>query len=367
MAKVLMACVGGFLGAGKTTALVGAARELMGRGLRVGIITNDQGNNLVDTEVVRGLGFPAEEIAGGCFCCRFDEFVVHAERICEQHDPQVIFAEAVGSCTDLAATVYAPLRRFYAGRFDLAPLSIAVEPDRLKRFFQQAESGFPDSVGYLFEKQLAEADLILLNKGELIDPLESDGILQSIEERVGRIPVHLMSAREGWGIVEWVDRLLAGHASGQRILEIDYETYGKAEACLAWLNATVDAAYPAPFHPRDVGECLIANIQQRCSNAQAAIAHLKILIATANGSARIAVTEDRSAPQWSGEVEFALVEEASVVINARVSSSAELLREIVEAALTRTGNDTGVRFTVQDLQAFLPSAPKPRYRMQAQD
>lgn len=253
MTKVLMACVGGFLGAGKTTALVGAAQELMARGLRVGIITNDQGNNLVDTEVMRSLSFPAEEIAGGCFCCRFDEFVVQAERICEQHDPQVIFAEAVGSCADLAATVYAPLRRFYAGRFDLAPLSIVVEPHRLKRFFQQAESGFPDSVGYLFEKQLAEADLILLNKGDLIGQEENDGIIQSIEDRVGRIPVHLMSAREGWGVAEWVDRLLAGHIAGQRILEIDYDTYGQAEACLAWLNATVDAVSPAPFHPRDLG------------------------------------------------------------------------------------------------------------------
>jgi G3E family GTPase len=44
--KVITACVGGFLGAGKTTALVAAARELIRRGLRVGIITNDQGGSL---------------------------------------------------------------------------------------------------------------------------------------------------------------------------------------------------------------------------------------------------------------------------------------------------------------------------------
>ena len=133
-AKVLIACVGGFLGAGKTTALVRAARELMRRGLRVGVITNDQGDALVDTEVMRGFGLPTEEITGGCFCCKFDELVDHAQRLLDQAQPDVILAEAVGSCADLSATVYQPLRRYYADQFDLAPLSIFVEPSRLRAF-----------------------------------------------------------------------------------------------------------------------------------------------------------------------------------------------------------------------------------------
>jgi G3E family GTPase len=41
--------VGGFLGSGKTTAILAAARELISQGKSVGIITNDQGKYLVDT------------------------------------------------------------------------------------------------------------------------------------------------------------------------------------------------------------------------------------------------------------------------------------------------------------------------------
>ena len=41
--------VGGFLGSGKTTAIIAAARQLISRGQTVGIITNDQGKFLVDT------------------------------------------------------------------------------------------------------------------------------------------------------------------------------------------------------------------------------------------------------------------------------------------------------------------------------
>lgn len=40
---------GGFLGAGKTTAVGKLAGRLTEKGLRVGLITNDQGRNLVDT------------------------------------------------------------------------------------------------------------------------------------------------------------------------------------------------------------------------------------------------------------------------------------------------------------------------------
>ena len=44
--------VGGFLGAGKTTAILNVAETLRRRGLRVGLITNDQSYGLVDTAML---------------------------------------------------------------------------------------------------------------------------------------------------------------------------------------------------------------------------------------------------------------------------------------------------------------------------
>ena len=67
--------IGGFLGAGKTTAVGKLAKRLADQGLRVGLITNDQGRNLVDTAMLRSQGFATEEIPGGCFCCRFNSLV----------------------------------------------------------------------------------------------------------------------------------------------------------------------------------------------------------------------------------------------------------------------------------------------------
>ena len=43
--------IGGFLGAGKTTAVAAVAQHFAAQGLRVGLITNDQGSELVDTTI----------------------------------------------------------------------------------------------------------------------------------------------------------------------------------------------------------------------------------------------------------------------------------------------------------------------------
>src|SRR4030095_1999218 len=103
--------IGGFLGAGKTTAVSKLARHLTGQGLRVGLITNDQGSELVDTAMLASHGFPVEEISGGCFCCRFHSLIEAAKKLSTKNRPEVFIAEPGGSCTDLVATVTYPLRR----------------------------------------------------------------------------------------------------------------------------------------------------------------------------------------------------------------------------------------------------------------
>src|SRR4026207_1588659 len=115
--------IGGFLGAGKTTSVARLARRLTDQGLRVGLITNDQGSELVDTAMLRSRGFATEEIAGGCFCCRFNSLLDAAKNLNDETRPDVFIAEPVGSCTDLVATVTYPLRRMYPEGFSIAPLS----------------------------------------------------------------------------------------------------------------------------------------------------------------------------------------------------------------------------------------------------
>src|SRR5437868_1162733 len=153
--------IGGFLGAGKTTAVARLARRLTDQGLRVGLITNDQGSQLVDTALLGSRGFSVEEIPGGCFCCRFNSLVEAARRLSKETRPDVFVAEPVGSCTDLVATVTYPLRRIYGDSFSIAPLSVLIDPIRALRIFGLEMGGsFSEKVTYIYEKRLQEANIM---------------------------------------------------------------------------------------------------------------------------------------------------------------------------------------------------------------
>ncbi len=106
---MVLALTGGFLGSGKTTAIVNACMELISRGKKVVVVTNDQGNQQVDSAFVQAMGVMVREVSNGCFCCQYNELESHLETLTESEHPDVIFAESVGSCTDLIATIVKPL------------------------------------------------------------------------------------------------------------------------------------------------------------------------------------------------------------------------------------------------------------------
>src|SRR5271168_1248320 len=126
--KPWIVVVGGFLGAGKTTLLLAAARELKERGLRSAVVMNDQGDALVDTQSASIQEIPHGEVTGGCFCCRFSD-LVHVLDDLRAFSPDVIFAEPVGSCTDISATTLQPLHDF-SNRYRLGPFTVLVDPQR---------------------------------------------------------------------------------------------------------------------------------------------------------------------------------------------------------------------------------------------
>jgi len=83
MHKTRVILIGGFLGAGKTTLVAKATEQLIRQGKRVGLITNDQAANLVDTAILKEAVDAVQEVAGGCFCCRFDDLMTAMNRLVE--------------------------------------------------------------------------------------------------------------------------------------------------------------------------------------------------------------------------------------------------------------------------------------------
>src|SRR5580700_7410571 len=154
MTAIRFIMLGGFLGAGKTTAMARLARHYTARGQRVGLVTNDQAQDLVDTHSLREQGFPVAEVAGACFCCKFDDLIAKVGTLQESQRPDVILAEPVGSCTDLVATVVQPLRDLYGARFSVAPYPVLFKPSHgLKILRNEPGAGFSPKAAYIFRKQ----------------------------------------------------------------------------------------------------------------------------------------------------------------------------------------------------------------------
>src|SRR5262245_28843656 len=171
MQRIRFVMVGGFLGAGKTTTLARLARFYMGRGQRVGVVTNDQAEDLVDTHSLREQGFPVQEVAGACFCCRFDDLMGKVQQLETSERSDVILDEPVGSCTDLVATVVQPLKDLYGNRFSVAPYAVLFKPSHGLGILRNEGGGFSPKAAYIFRKQLEEADAILINR---LDELTSE-------------------------------------------------------------------------------------------------------------------------------------------------------------------------------------------------
>ena len=279
--------IGGFLGAGKTTLILAAARELQRRGLRAGAILNDQGLDLVDTRLAAAHGIDTDQVAGGCFCCRFSDLVSAAFRL-REHAPHVIFAEAVGSCTDISATTLQPLKLSYGGEFRVAPYSVLVDPERAQAF--AAGDGRPDWF-FLFRNQIDEADLICFTKADRNSQFPA----------LRGAPLRYLSAVTGQGVSEWLDEILGGEVpAGGRILDVDYERYTRAEAALAWLNCRAVVRLETPLSPALVVGPLLEGLDAALSAAALEIAHLKIMDDTPSGYLKAAITGNREEPSVQG-------------------------------------------------------------------
>ena len=238
MSKIRFILLGGFLGAGKTTTIARLARAYRHEGKNVGIVTNDQAADLVDTHNLRAQGFDVGEVAGACFCCHFDDLTKAVEQLETTQRPDVILAEPVGSCADLVATVIQPLQRLFGEKFDVAPYGVILKPSHGRKILRnEAKAGFSPKAAYIFRKQLDEADFIIVNRIDQMAPAEVDELVELISAAIPGVPVLRLSALTGEGFDECLQMLDQDGTYGRRILDIDYDVYAEGEAELGWLNS----------------------------------------------------------------------------------------------------------------------------------
>jgi CobW/HypB/UreG, nucleotide-binding domain len=339
--------IGGFLGAGKTNLILAAARILQGRGIKSAAILNDQGSELADTRWVRSRGVQVDEVLGGCFCCLFSEMVDAAERL-RARSAEVIFAEAVGSCTDISATTLQPLKLYHKDSFRLAPYTVLVDPARAE---QMSGTDPNTDFAFLFEKQVEEADLICFTKSDLF---------AGFRPRQMIAPVRFLSSVTGHGVEAWLDEVLAGtSSSGTKLLDIDYQHYARAEARLAWLNCRTSLTLESPISPPVLIGPLLDDLGASLTEGRLQIAHLKIVDDTASGFLKASIIRNGDDPALQGDLAASPELVHDLLLNIRAAGEPTVLQSLVERHLFNLPG----KLEIRSMQCFRPSPPAPEYRM----
>jgi G3E family GTPase len=200
-----MRCIAftGFLGSGKTTAILTVAQALGARDERVAIVENERGAIGVDGPYLEAQGLGVREISDTCICCDIQSNLGHTVRLLESlYQPTWVLVEASGVAhpDELANTIED--EAIDGAEWSMVGLIDAVRFGRL----------WPDigGLGYLLRWQVERADVVLLSKPDAVDAAQLETTLATLREirpDVAIVPIVLSQPGAGQEIVSALEAL----------------------------------------------------------------------------------------------------------------------------------------------------------------
>jgi G3E family GTPase len=161
-----LALITGSLGSGKTTLLKRIIRAYENK---LAVLINEFGEIGIDGRVIKGEHTRLIELAGGCVCCELTgEFVAAVNELLDKYQPDMIVLEATG-VAEADALVYEVEDDLPRVRLDCVICIVD----------GWAGIRYPQ-VGYVSRGQLQQADIILINKSDLITPGQIDEVTEQV-------------------------------------------------------------------------------------------------------------------------------------------------------------------------------------------
>ena len=169
MLRTPITLITGPLGSGKTTLL---RHILATHPAKIAIVMNEFGEIAIDTKVIEGKNVRIAELGGGCVCCSLlGEFEAAVTEIIKKVEPEVIVVETTG-LAEPEALVFNIQEALPQCRLD-GVVSV-IDADMLIRF---------PELGHTTRLQIEGADILLLNKVDLVDAKQ----IESLETKLGEI------------------------------------------------------------------------------------------------------------------------------------------------------------------------------------
>ncbi|MGV8085441.1 MAG: CobW family GTP-binding protein [Candidatus Bilamarchaeum sp.] len=214
--KIPLTIITGYLGAGKTTLLRNISKE---NKMKIAILMNEFGEIAIDSKVVKGKNIQMTELAGGCVCCSLSgEFEAAIAEIIEAVNPQWIVVETTG-VAEPASLAYDVVENIESVKLDA--IITVVDLDSMLRF---------PNLGHTGREQIELADMIILNKTDLIGQDDIEKIEENIKNINNR--AHLIRAKNceiDLNVVFGLDRQRAVVTHKSHKVEYDYFDYSTKE------------------------------------------------------------------------------------------------------------------------------------------
>jgi hypothetical protein len=240
-----------------------------------------------------------------------------------------------------------------------------VDPVRASRLLGlDAGRSFSEKVIYVYDRQLAEADFIVINKIDQLDTSKLQELRDALARKYPQAEILQVSARNGDGLVEWFERIMQGPMPLVAAPDVDYEIYAEGEALLGWMNATVQISSSPEFD----GNLALEQIAELIASAilECDIAHLKMTLTPDVGVGDIGVL-NLVRNDMKAELAHSLkdpLDSGELIINLRAEGDPAKLHAAALAGLEAwTTAESGRRAEIRHSENFRPAKPTPTHRM----
>ena len=198
----------GFLGSGKTTTMMSLTNHYG----KAAMISNDLGGSgLADNRFARLRKCNASELAGECICYQTENLVARLNDLFDD-GCELVISDIPGFGVGALEHVYHTLSERYSGQYELAPFTVLVEPRTVELL--RSDSG--GNLTCILDSQLVEADLIVLNKCDLLDTAARVDAMEYLSIQYPEAQVISISSLTGEGLDELTCALTTGQASLHR-------------------------------------------------------------------------------------------------------------------------------------------------------
>lgn len=204
--------VGGFLGSGKTTALIRLGTYYSSIGKVVGIIVNEIGEIGIDGDVISQYGLETKEITSGCICCSLKTSLrATLLSMIDNFNPDVIIIESTGVAypgviRDEVMLMNLPMD------YDMAPLLTLFDGSRFKQILKEIKN--------FASQQLAQAEVIAVSKSDLVESSMLPIIESAVQQINPKAVIITLSSKNPESLAHLIDILERSSNLESRLTEL---------------------------------------------------------------------------------------------------------------------------------------------------